>query len=315
MRLASRSFVSLCALFLLIGGLAHCAASDASPPGYNGFGGFGAYGGDDASGPESGSGGTSGGSEAGSDVATGGSGGDSGLGGAGAGGVSGGAGASGSAGASGAGSSGNDAGAGYRHTITMDGVNDFNAANEAFTTTSASYQAFITWDANNLYVGYTGSDISAQSSTKWVFVYIDVDPGSNNGSSTGEKYNTEQPAFPSGFLADDYYAWRTDGLFPQFKRYTNSAWSPISSGSVMVQQNGTYVEIQIPFSSIGVSNPQKLGVVTLMMNEQTGAEGSYAGLYSNSFTDGKYASIPIQYYLAADLTSSAAPNDPANRKP
>jgi hypothetical protein len=49
-------------------------------------------------------------------------------------------------------------GSAYSHTIMIDGVDDFTP-DEAFTTTTATYGAAVTWDATNIYVGYTGDDI------------------------------------------------------------------------------------------------------------------------------------------------------------
>lgn len=325
-----RALASGAALVLSLVGVTHCVASDAQPPGSTG--GYGAYGGAGAGNQDASTDGTTdgagaGGQDASSDGASGGGGtAGAGAGGVGGGGASGGAGTGASGGTSGSGGSSGSGGAGgtggsggggpYRHTIIIDGTNDFNAAAERFTTTSASYDAYVTWDASTLYVGYTGDDIGpTASNTKWLFVYVDVDPGAGTGASTGEKYTSEQPAFPSGFSADYYYAWRTDNQFPQFKHFTGGVWSTVTPSGVTVGSSGSYVEIAIPFSSIGATSSPKLGIVTFMMNEASNQEAAYAGLYTGSFTDGYYPSIPIQYYLLADLGSSANPNASANQKP
>ncbi len=213
---------------------------------------------------------------------------------------------------------GDAATAAWSHTITIDGTNDFTA-DEKLTTTSSSYDAYVTWDASALYVGYTGGDIGGSASaSKWLFVYLDADPAASTGASEGEQYNTQKVAFPSGFAADAYFGWRTDGDFSHFKTYSGGAWSTVSSPGVTVSRSGSFVEMRIPFAARGGATPAKLGVVTFMMNEAGGGEWTYAGLYGGSFTDGHYgapATVPVSAWLEADLASSAPPSAPANRKP
>lgn len=208
-----------------------------------------------------------------------------------------------------------DSGTPYRHTITIDGTNDFTASAEKLSTTTSSYDAFVTWDASNLYIAYTGSDVAdTTSTTKWLFVYLDVDPGAGTGATSSEQYATQKHNFASGFGAEHYYAWRTDGLFPQQKAYSGGAWSN-ATATVTANRSGTYVEIKIPFSTFGTT-PAKLGVTSFFLNEASSGEWTYAGLYNTSFTDGKSASSApktIANYLRVDLTSTAVPNSGANK--
>ena len=211
-----------------------------------------------------------------------------------------------------------DASVPYRHTIVLDGLNDFTLAAEKFATTSVGYDAFITWDATALYVGYAGTDIgSGASDKKWVFVYLDADPLAGTGASVGETYNTEHPKFPAGFGAEAYFALKTDGSFSQFKKYSAGSWSTVVVSGVTFSRNAVagYVEMKIPLASIAPPAPTKLGVVTLMMNEAPTVEAAYAGLYAGSFTDGYATAVPVTYYLGADFASASSPNSAANRKP
>ncbi len=208
-----------------------------------------------------------------------------------------------------------DAPAPWRKTITIDGTNDFSATDEKFTTTSTSYDAFVTWDASALYVGYSGADLGTTASTsKWLFVYLDTDPGASTGATKGEQYKTQTPAFGTGFGAEAYFGYRTDGAFSHFKTYSGGTWTTVTTSGVTFNKSGSFVEIRIPFSAIGGA-PAKLGVVTLMMNELSGSEWSYAGLYTGSYTDGYFSSVPVKHWLLADMTSSGAPNALTNRKP
>lgn len=207
-----------------------------------------------------------------------------------------------------------DAVTAYRHTITIDGTNDFTASAEKLPTTTSSYDAFVTWDDSAIYIGYSGGDVSASSSTKWLFVYFDVDPGASTGATTTEQYATQKHTLPFG--ADYYYAWRSDGLFPQQKKYASGSWST-TAASATANRSGSYVEIKIPFSTFG-STPSVLGVTTFFLNEASGGEWTYAGLYGTSFTDGySGATAPktIANYLKVNLASAASPSSATYKAP
>jgi hypothetical protein len=210
-----------------------------------------------------------------------------------------------------------DAAPPWRKTIVIDGTNDFSVADEKLTTTSTGYDAYMSWDGAALYVGYSGADIGpGASSTKWLFVYLDADPGAGAGATRTEQYKDQSASLPVGYGAEAYFGWRTDGTFSHAKKFSGGAWTTVSATGVTVARSGSFVEIKIPFALLGAT-PTKLGVVTLMMNEGS-AQWSYGGLYAGSFADGYYAApatVPVTYYLQADLASPAPPASLINRKP
>lgn len=203
----------------------------------------------------------------------------------------------------------------YRRTIAIDGVDDF-VAGEQFATTSAGYAARITWDDQHLYVGYGGPDLdpgALDTATKWLFVYVDVDPGATaTGATQGQTYNTQTATFPAGFGAEYYARWKCDTTLGSIERHDAGTWSTIATAPATAQA-GTFVELAIPRSALGAST--ELGIVAFMINEKAQFEGSFAGLFADSFTDGYAMTLPITKYLRADLTSPRAPNDPANVAP
>lgn len=201
----------------------------------------------------------------------------------------------------------------HRHTIAIDGVNDFAAATETFATTSAGYSAYVTWDDSALYVGYSGADIDSGTATRWLLVFIDVDPGAGTGALVGEPYNTQQPEFPAGFGAEYAYRWRASNDFQDLRAWDGDAWAELPGTLPQTFQTGTYVETAL--ARVDLGSPTELGVIALMINEQSLSEWSYAGLYADSFSDGYHAAIPITAYLRADLASTLPPNDTANRVP
>jgi hypothetical protein len=203
----------------------------------------------------------------------------------------------------------------YRHTLTIDGANDF-AAGDTFATTSAGYTAFVTWDATTLYLGYQGPDLdptAPNTDSKWVFAYVDVDPGAATGEAHSLIYNTQRATFPTGFGAEYYVRWKCDGTFATIESGDGSGtWTTIAA-TVTSGRAGDFLELAVPLDTVG--NPAVLGVETWMINEQATVEGTYAGLYATNFTDGYYPDLALTSYLRADFASANAPNDPANRRP
>jgi len=208
-----------------------------------------------------------------------------------------------------------DDGAGvYSHTITIDGVDDF-VASETFPTTSTGYTARVAWDADNLYIGYSGPDLdptALDTSTKWMFVYLDLDPDQATGATQSELYNTQRATFPSGFSADLYARWKCDATFDTLEHFDGGdLWSTIATP--VGGHAGDFVEFAIPRAQLG--GAQVVGLVTWMINEKPNFEGSFAGLYADNFVDGYAQDLSLTGYLKVDFTSTAAPNDPANRAP
>ena len=198
----------------------------------------------------------------------------------------------------------------YRHTIEVDGQSSFTG-DEVFPTTTDSYSAYATWDDERLYVGYLGSDVAADDPGKWLLVYLDVGPG---GTSSGERYNTQTPAFPAGFRADVYYRWQSSGGIEGVKEWTGSAWqdAPPSLAATSAR-GGSLLEVSLPLADLG--DPAEIGVAVLWINETDGLEAAYGGLYADSFADGYHASIPVARYLAIDRASPLPPNDAGNQRP
>ena len=202
----------------------------------------------------------------------------------------------------------------YRHTIAIDGTDDFTAS-ETFGTTSAAFGARLAWDATNVYLGYAGPDLdpaAPQTATKWLFAYIDVDPGAATGATTSQTYRTQAATFPTGFGAEYYVRWKCDGSLVSIEQHqAGGTWTSVAvpaSGRA-----GTFLELAIPRTTLGATT--SVGVVSWMINEADGLEASYAGLYAGNFTDGYAMTLPLTKYVKADLTSSRVPNDPANQSP
>lgn len=203
----------------------------------------------------------------------------------------------------------------YAHRIQIDGIDDFLSA-EQFATTSAGYDARVTWDADNIYVGYSGPDLepsAAEAATKWLFVYIDVDPGTQNGALVDELYNTQAATFPAGFRADYYVRWKCDATLLSLKKFAGGTWTDEATVPPAAR-GGSYVELAIPRATLG-ANATSMSLVAWMINEQANVESSYGGLYAGNFVDGYSANLALTKFLKIDFTSARDPNDSVNQGP
>nr|HEX4314816.1 hypothetical protein [Kofleriaceae bacterium] len=205
----------------------------------------------------------------------------------------------------------------YSHTILLDGSDDFSAG-EVFTTTTPGFGADVTWDDTNIYVGYSGTDLSTgtqDAASKWLFVFVDADPGNGTGAATSLAYNTQHATFPPGFGADYYLRWKCDGTFTTIEQADSSQQTGWSTTNQTVQfgQAGEYLEVAFPRSLLGGAT--SAGVLAFMINEGDNVESSFGGLYAGNFVDGYAADLVTTRYLRADFTSSLSPNNPDNEAP
>ncbi len=116
----------------------------------------------------------------------------------------------------------------YRHTIAIDGTDDFAAVDRFETTSSPSFAAMVSWDATNLYIGYSGPDLDPNvggAGTKWLFVYLDTAAG---GATASQQYNTQSAALPFG--ADHYLRHKADGTVSSLESYDGVNWALDISG-------------------------------------------------------------------------------------
>ncbi|NOX88749.1 MAG: T9SS type A sorting domain-containing protein [Calditrichaeota bacterium] len=200
------------------------------------------------------------------------------------------------------------------HTIVIDGSNDFDTATEQFTTTSGSTAlGYITWDADYLYFGFSGSSPagSITDANRVYHIYIDTDPQTNpktgNGTTDGETWRWD-PALP--FNADYHYAFKTVNN-SIFKRYYNgSFWTDATFGEFNWKGSG-YWEVRISRTDIG--SPSQIYVLAYAEEDW---DGGYicAGMPDNLFINTNVSGLITfnDHWLGFTLTTGVTPNDANN---
>lgn len=204
------------------------------------------------------------------------------------------------------------------NSIAIDGINDFDP-DENFITSSGGYTAYTTWDANNLYLGFSGNDIgTGEATTKWVVWYIDTDPQCGPNSVSGTNYasifNTQKWTLP--FAADYFLQVRTDEGFNQLNKWSGAAWGSSSyNGAINDNDASNYLELSLPLSDIGA--PETIRIVGYFLNEAGGIESTYASWPNSSLAGGDgYKNFGAFYnWYEYDLIDGITPNAPANFSP
>ena len=194
-------------------------------------------------------------------------------------------------------------------TIIIDGINDFEA-DEALTTTSSFATYYATWDVDYIYLGGNNSNVSANSSQRFMYFYIDsdpqIDPTSGTGTTTGLTYNTQQPNLP--FTANYHFRWRTDNAYMNLQTWNGSAWVDGEQTGIQAYQSGNYVEFRIPRANIGL--PTQIYLCGAMINEVSGGEWTFFQIPADGHTDGYDRDFVSRFSFI--LTSGISPNDPNN---
>jgi len=202
------------------------------------------------------------------------------------------------------------------HTITIDGNNDFDA-DETFSTSSSGYTAYVTWDANNIYLGYSGNDVgTGQSNSKWIVFYFDtdapLDPTYGNGTLNAIGFNNQNWVLP--FRADYMIQIRTTGGFEALKRFNGTSWVDVTPHNMQIFDNNSanFIEIKIPKASL--NNPEKIYMLGYFINEASGAEWTYASFPDNSLRGGDGYKNPgyFDHWYGFELTNNVSPNSPKN---
>jgi len=141
------------------------------------------------------------------------------------------------------------------HTINIDGTNDFDEDSERIS--SQTHTLDITWDDNNLYIGFYNMDLNSEGD---LFVNIDTDHTAGNGATTGSWGRVD---FSSPYLPEYQVAIEGGGGSMQVNNWTDTkGWSYPGNGVIGNSYEGWsgigLTEISIPWSTLG--NPEAVAL-------------------------------------------------------
>ncbi|MCB9683093.1 MAG: hypothetical protein H6733_16635 [Alphaproteobacteria bacterium] len=200
----------------------------------------------------------------------------------------------------------------WSHTIAVDGdLSDWVPGERFATSAGAGTDAWLTWDASNLYVGLHHGDVASGGALHWLVITVgDGGPGAGVGTILG----TQQPALP--FPATHVVRWKLDDSYGDLRTWDGTQWVGTdgwlgTQGSAVAESNANAaVELRLPFTALGITDTALVHVN--LVYEGEGFETSYAAAPSTSFADGSY---DPDYGAFFELTpgSFGAPNTAAVR--
>ncbi|MGB9636895.1 MAG: hypothetical protein ACPL1Y_06570, partial [Thermoplasmata archaeon] len=182
------------------------------------------------------------------------------------------------------------------HTITVDGLLGDWSSDECLGS-SQQKKAYITWDAQNLYFAWEGTDFGTEGD---LFIYLNTTAG---GSYTSKDwYGTHSLPFDA-----DYLFWVENGAQSTnygLDRYTNG-WNTASfTGTTYIGwTDNKNTEISIPLTDIG--SPAQISV--LIFSQYEDAQNVWCVFpLNNTLTSS--GSQTFTYYYQFPLTTGITPN-------
>ncbi|NUN10691.1 MAG: choice-of-anchor D domain-containing protein [Ignavibacteriaceae bacterium] len=202
------------------------------------------------------------------------------------------------------------------HTINIDGTNDFNTLNERMLTTSATQSyAYVTFDAQNLYIGYSGWTPNGPltDDNRLIHIYIDTDPkqvptqGSGTTDGDGSNYRWD-PVLP--FSANYHYIFRTVDNNERRRTFNGTGWQDAVFETQNWKGNGFW-ELRLKLSDLG--NPKQVNVVGYIEENWSESNahissGFPTGLFSNTTSQGSinFNNTFLNLYLVPEIYPNAA---------
>jgi chitodextrinase len=208
--------------------------------------------------------------------------------------------------------------AAYSHTIADSSFNDFNnssniVGNETFGTSENGHLAHISWDANNIYIGYTSPDVvstTQNSNSKWLLMYF----GGAGGTMTGENYMGQKPGLP--FSAKYHVRFRVDGTYTNRMMWDGNGWQSVGNYAwnthVWRNDSAQFVKFKIPRADVGLSGASTMQFVSTIMYEagQNSGGSMWGAIPSDSFAGANGYNKSFTTFYEFDLnpenTASAA---------
>ncbi|MEZ5084521.1 MAG: hypothetical protein R2750_13920 [Bacteroidales bacterium] len=148
------------------------------------------------------------------------------------------------------------------HTIIVDGINDFISETELIE--SQTYSLYLTWDNDNLYIGFYSLDLA----TADLFVSIDTDQTPGSGATSGSWGRVD---FVDPYLPEFMVAIEGGGGSMQVNNFDGVNWNYPGNGVIGSSYEGWsgngQTEISIPWSNLG--NPEGFALAVHVSEEDT----------------------------------------------
>ncbi len=214
--------------------------------------------------------------------------------------------------------------AGSFHTIPMDGNNAFTS-DETFSTSTAGYSAYVTWDDQYLYLAYTGDHLASDNDTTRVYTnlfwYIDTDPHPTN-PKTGNGTDKAGTVWTQIMLHQPFWFDEQSWVLPFYADYNIKAqyqnadstyykmgpynsddqvWEATNYDTSLANLNRVdgYWEMKISLADIG--NPTEINILAYAVSTEWKSDIYYSSIGEpQRDVGGSYASWPSSSLRGGD---------------
>ena len=201
----------------------------------------------------------------------------------------------------------------FRHTVVIDGVNDFVPASDAFATSTAGNQLYVTHDETDLFVGLSSPDIApAGAGNKFVYFLFSVDGAFAQGSALSSDGKAK---FGVGKKMTYHYKERiVGGTYKEYRIGDASGWTADWGAQNKSSFVGTgFLEAKIALAELGGSPPSSLSVTAYTVDYTGDANNGWLYNMFSGATDGSGATPrDLVQYVGLTLPASVVPNAPTH---
>lgn len=199
----------------------------------------------------------------------------------------------------------------FFHTVTIDGVNDFDPATDAIATTTAGAQLFVTHDETTLFVGLSSPAIVVGGSgNKFVYFLFSTDVQ----LATGHPLSSDGKAkFGASSQMAYHYKERIDGpAYSEFRIGDGAGWATDWGASGKSSFRGAgFLEASISLSELGGAPPSSVLVTAYTVDyDGAGGDGWLFNLLAGAADGSAATPRDLVTYLELGLPAAAAPNAP-----
>ncbi len=199
---------------------------------------------------------------------------------------------------------------GFRHTVTIDGINDFFPMSDTFATSTAGTELYVTHDETDLFVGLSSPDIAPQSAgNKFVYFLFSTDPSLVTGNALS---SDGKARFGTNKAMTWHYKERiAGGTYSEYRVGDPAGWANDWGTQNKASNVATgFLEARIALSELGGAAPASLSVTAYTVDYAgDGGNGWLYNMFAGA-TDGSGAQPrDVVRHVALTLPAALVPND------
>jgi hypothetical protein len=200
--------------------------------------------------------------------------------------------------------------------VVIDGIDDFPESAALVQGQGSRFSA--TWDADNLYIGVSGYDLTQTNQALYVAIGARADGSDNAGGSwvPEERWFEGAPVILPFHASHLFFVKAVDAELERYQRtHTGVVWGPRENGEFLAAQTAAHTELSIPWASVGDPSRVSISIYLRDLNSDCGGacidDRGFGWLYAASdrgFQGGPFLRA-LESAHEIDRSSATAPED------